>query len=165
MSSSNSSNLTYADQLILCIFFFNNIKKLQDQNRLIWLIWITVWFHSIFCGCRVMEGCFRVYFSFVNQLFVGKEDDFESRKYRTVALLIAPLLQWRQMPPKAFPFAVRNLDVNVGLHFEIDRPWETRDLQWTVDLSQMRVVGEAKVAIANTSDCRSDGKGSQLIRR
>ena len=99
MSSSNSSNLTYADQLILCIFFFNNIKKLQDQNRLIWLIWITVWFHSIFCGCRVMEGCFRVYFSFVNQLFVGKEDDFESRKYRTVALLIAPLLQWRQMPP------------------------------------------------------------------
>ncbi len=130
-----------------------------------------------------MEGCFRVYFSLINQLFVGKEDDFESRKYRTVALLIAPLLQWRQMPPspsvapsasidgrwymgrtrvKAFPFAVCELDVNVGLHFEVDRPRETRDLQWTVDLSQMRVVGEAKVAIANTSDCRSDGKCSGI---
>lgn len=69
------------------------------------------------------------------------------------------------MPPKAFPFAVGELDVNVGLHFEVDRPRETRNLQRTVDLSEIRVVGEAKIAVANTSDCRSDGKGSQLIRR
>ena len=100
-----------------------------------------------------MESRLRINLSLINQFFVGKEDDLKGCKYRAVALLIAALLQRRQMSSKAFTFPIRNLNVDVGLHLKVDGPRETRDLQGTVDLRQMRTVSEAKVAVAHTPNC------------